>query len=94
MRKAWLSLAAVPLAALLAGGCATANAIKSAQASFDKARAATGEKKSFEYYAAEYYLDFAKHESDEGDGKTARRFAGESEKYSAQVLEKAKGGAK
>lgn len=94
MKKAWLSLAAVPLAALLSGGCGTANAIKNAQASLDRARAAAGEKKSFEYYAAEYYLDFAKHETDEGDGKAARRFAAESEKYSAQVLEKAKGGAK
>ncbi len=91
-----LSIAFSVLAtAALFAGCASTGALTSARASFERAKASGAESKTpFEYYAAEAYLQRAEHEASEGDGKEAKVFASESEKYSAQAIEKAGGGAK
>jgi hypothetical protein len=69
--------------------------MKSAQAAFEKAKAAGAEAKApFEYYSAEAYLAQAKHEIEEGDNKQAQVFAKDSETYSAKATEKAGGAAK
>lgn len=95
MKRSWAVASAVVLSAGLAAGCATTNAMRSAQASFEKAKAAGAEAKSpYEYYAAEAYFLQAKHEVGEGDNKQARVFANESEFYSAKAIENAGGGAK
>lgn len=96
MKRPWIVMSAVVLyAGLAAAGCATANAIKSAQASMERAKAAGAETKApYEYYAAEAYLLQANHETGEGDGKQAMAFARESEAHSAKAIEKAGGGAK
>ncbi len=95
MKRPWAVASAVVLSAGLAAGCATTNAMRSAQASFEKAKAAGAETKApYEYYAAEAYFLQAKHEVGEGDNKQARVFANQSEFYSAKATEKAGGGAK
>ena len=95
MKRPWAVAAAVVLSAGLAAGCATAKAMRSAQTSFEKAKAAGAEAKApYEYYAAEAYFLQAKHEEVEGDGKQARVFANQSEFFSAKAIEKAGGGAK
>lgn len=95
MKRPWAIWSAVVLSAGLAAGCATTKAVESAQASYEKAKAAGAESKApFEYYAAEAYLAQAKHEVGEGDNKQARVFATQSEFYSAKALETAGGGAK
>ncbi|HWS15444.1 MAG TPA: DUF4398 domain-containing protein [Candidatus Methylomirabilis sp.] len=79
----------------LFAGCGAANAISSARASFDRAKAAGAETKApADYYMAEAYLEKADHEAKEGDNKQARYFADQSGKYSGQALQKAGGGAK
>jgi len=95
MKRPWVVLSAAFLSAGLVAGCATANSVKSAQASFEKAKAAGAEAKApYEYYAAEAYLNQANHETNEGDNQQAAVFAKESETYSAKAIEKAGGGAK
>jgi len=95
MKRPFAVLLAVILSAGLAVGCTSATALKNAQASFDKAKAAGAEAKApYEYYAAETYLGLAQHETDEGDRAAVRDFAAKSEKYSAEALQKAGGGAK
>lgn len=95
MKRPWTVWSAVVLSAGLAAGCATTRALESAQASYEKAKAASAETKApFEYYAAEAYLAQARHEADEGDGKQVRVFAKQSEDYSAKAVEMAGGGAK
>lgn len=95
MKRPWAVVIAVALSAGLAAGCSTASAIKNARASFDKAKAAGAEAKApYEYFAAEAYLGLAQHEADEGDRNGVREFAAKSEKYSAEALRKAGGGAK
>ncbi len=86
---------AVLLAVLLMAGCAATGALESARSSFQKAKAAGAESKApYEYYSAEAYLEKAEHEVTEGDSKEAREFATQSEKFSAEALQKAGGGAK
>jgi ATP/maltotriose-dependent transcriptional regulator MalT len=81
--------------AFVFAGCASTGALTSAKTSFERAKASGAESKTpFEYYAAEAYLQKAEHEASEGDSKEAKVFASESEKYSAQAIEKAGGGAK
>jgi hypothetical protein len=95
MKRPWAVASAVVLSAGLAAGCATSKAMQSAQASFEKAKAAGAEAKApYEYYAAEAYFLQANHEVGEGDNKQARAFANQSEFYSAKAIEKAGGGAK
>lgn len=95
MKRTWAVWSAVVLSAGLAAGCATTRALESAQASYQKAKAAGAESKApFEYYSAEAYLAQAKHEHDEGDSKQAKVFAKQSEYYSAKAIEMAGGGAK
>jgi hypothetical protein len=96
MKRPWIAVSAVVLyAGLAATGCATANAIKSAEGALARAKAAGAETRApYEYYAAEAYLLQANHETGEGDSKQAKAFARESEAYSAKAVEKAGGGAK
>ena len=95
MKRPWTVWGAVVLSAGLAAGCATTKAMQSAQASYEKAKAAGAEAKApFEFYAAEAYLGQAKHEYDEGDNKQTRVFAKQSEYYSAKAIEMAGGGAR
>ncbi len=95
MKRPWKATLAVVLATFLAAACSTPTALKNARSSFEKAKAAGAESKApYEYYAAEAYLGLAQHEMDEGDRTGARQFAETSEKYSAEALQKAGGGAK
>lgn len=95
MKRPWAVWSAVVLSAGLAVGCATTRAMESAQASYERAKAAGAATKApFEYYAAEAYLGQAKHEVEEGDNKQARNFAKQSEFYSVKAIEMAGGGAK
>ena len=95
MKRPWAVWSAVVLSAGLAAGCATTRAMESAQASYEKAKAAGAATKApFEYYAAEAYLAQAKHEYEEGDRKQTRVFAKQSEFYSAKAIEMTGGGAR
>ncbi|NJD62516.1 MAG: hypothetical protein FIA93_07330 [Deltaproteobacteria bacterium] len=96
MKRPWIAYSAIALmVAAGTSGCATANAIKSAQGSLERAKAAGSEAKApYEYYSAEAYLLQANHEAGEGDNKQARAFARESEGFSAEATRKAGGGAK
>ncbi len=95
MKRIFLSCAAVLLAVVFMAGCAATGALESARGSFQKAKAAGAESKApYEYYSAEAYLEKAEHEATEGDSKEAREFAAQSEKFSAEALKKAGGGAK
>lgn len=100
-RPRLLSITVIATAGMLAAGsglvagCGSAGALRNAKSSFEKAKAAGAETKApFEYYAAEAYLDLAQHEADEGDNKQSRAYSAESEKYSAQAIGKAGGGAR
>ncbi len=95
MKRLWaLTLAAV-FAVGLAAGCSSGTALTKARTSFEKARAAGAETKApYEYYSAEAYLGLAEHEKEEGDRDGVREFSEISEKFSAEALEKAGGGAK
>lgn len=95
MKRPWAVWSAVVLSAGLAAGCATTRAMESAQASYEKAKAAGAATKApFEYYAAEAYLAQARHEVGEGDNKQAKVFANQSEFYSTKAIEISGGGAK
>ena len=102
MQRRWTLLLGILVSFSLCTGCASvgqktpaSSAIRQARFSFDKAKAAGAESKApFEYYAAEAYLEKARHEWQENDLEGARLFAAKSENYSAQALEKAEGGAK
>lgn len=92
MKRPWAALSAIVLCAGLATGCATTRAIESAQASYEKARAAGAEKRApFEFYAAEAYLAQARHEYEEGDRKQTKVYAQQSEFHSAKAIEMAGG---
>ena len=78
----------------ITGGCATYSKVKMAKSSFQKAVELGAEQKApYEYYAAEAYLDLAKHESTEGDGKQAVIFAEQANSFAEQAIVKS-GGAK
>lgn len=95
MKRSWALTLAVFLSAGLAAGCSSAGLLKNARTSFDEAKAAGAEAKApYEYYAAESYLGLAEHEVEEGDRDGVREFAEKSEKFSAEALKKAGGGAK
>jgi hypothetical protein len=83
------------LIAGLAAGCATSNAIQSARAQLESAKAAGAEWSApFEYYAAEAYLGKAVFSAEIGDPRQADVLTKQSQAYSAQALQIAKGGAK
>ena len=95
MKRALVVFCAVVLIAGLAGGCATSNAIQSARAQLEKAKAAGAIWSApFEYYAAEEYLKKAVFSAEIGDTKEANIFTKQSSDYSAKALGIAKGGAK
>lgn len=96
MKRPWIAYSAIALAvAAGASGCATANAIKSAQGSLERAKAAGSEAKApYEYYSAEAYLLQANHEAGEGDNKQARAFARESENFAVEAMRMTGGGTK
>jgi hypothetical protein len=95
MKRPWALTLAVLCTAGLAAGCSSATALNKARTSFDQARAAGAETKApYEYYSAEAYLGFAEHEKEEGDRNGVREFSETSEKFSAEALQKAGGGAK
>jgi hypothetical protein len=96
MKRSWFAYSAIALTvAAGTSGCATANAIKSAQGSLERAKAAGSEAKApYEYYSAEAYLQQANHEAAEGDNKQARAYAKESENFSAEAMRKTGGGTK
>jgi hypothetical protein len=74
-------------------GCATSEALRSARESFDRTKAAGAELKApYEFHMAESYLNRAEQEAGEGDGAEAQALAAKSGKYSAEAIEKAKGG--
>jgi len=78
----------------MASACATATRVQDAESSFTQAKNLGAEQKApFEYYAAEAYLEYARHEKDEGDAKQSNAFAEESIKYADQAIQKS-GGAK
>jgi len=90
-----MALAYVVLFAGVAAGCAGGKALRSAQASFERAKTAGAEAKApYEYYAAEAYLNQASHEAGERDKRQAEVFSKQSEFYSVKALEMAGGGAK
>ena len=95
MNRICKALLVLLLPAFLAAGCTSATALKNARTAFDKAKAAGAETKApYEYYQAEAYLDLADHERADGDRPAVRDFAAKSEKYSAEAIQKAGGGAK
>jgi len=95
MRRVSMVLCAMLLIAGLAAGCATSNAIQSARAQLEAAKAAGAVWSApFEYYAGEAYLAKAEHQAEKGDPKQANIFTKQSSDYSAKALEIAKGGAK
>ncbi len=95
MRRLWALTLAVILSAGMAAGCSSAGAMKNARAALDNAKAADAEKNApYEYYMAESYFRLAEHEVTEGDRKGAIEFAEKSEKFSAEAVKKAGGGAK
>ena len=95
MRRVSMVLCAMVLIAGLAAGCATSNAIQSARAQLESAKAAGAAWSApFEYYAAEAYLGKAVFSAEIGDTKAANMFTNQSAGYSAKALEMAKGGAK
>lgn len=96
MKRPWIACSAIALAvAAGASGCATSNAIKSAQGSLERAKAAGSEAKApYEYYSAEAYLLQANHEAGEGDNKQARAFARESENFAVEAMRMTGGGTK
>jgi hypothetical protein len=95
MKRPWVLLLAVVLCAGLVAGCATANAIGSARAQLEKAKAAGAIAKApAEYYMAEAYLGKAVQQAELGDSKQANIFTKQSAGFSAKALEMAKGGAK
>ena len=95
MNRMCKALLVLILPVFLAAGCTSAAALKNARTAFVKAKAAGAEAKApFEYYSAEAYLDLADHEKAEGDRDAVREFAAKSEKYSAEAIQKAGGGAK
>ncbi len=95
MKRPWALVFAVILSAALAAGCASTTALNNARTSFDQAKAAGAETKApYEYYSAEAYLGLAEHEKDEGDKEGINEFAEKSQKFSAEAIQKAGGGAK
>jgi len=95
MRRASIVLCAVILIAGLGAGCATSNAVQSARAQLEKAKAAGAEWSApNEYYSAEAYLGKAVFSAEIGDTKQANIFTKQSSDYSAKALGMAKGGAK
>lgn len=95
MRRASIVLCVVILVAGLAAGCATSNAIGSARAQLEKAKAAGASWSApYEYYAAEAYLGKAVYQAEQGDTKQANIFTKQSADFSAKALGMAKGGAK
>jgi len=75
-------------------GCASQQAIRQAQAQVKEARTAGAEARApYHFTAAEAYLGYAVHESDEWDFPAAEGFALESQKHAGHALEKSKGGA-
>lgn len=95
MKRLFLISFTIILCTGLLFGCSSRKYVKSARTSFENAEAAGSEKRAaYEYYSAEAYLDFAEHELDEGDHAQAKVFAEESEKYSAEAIEKTGGGGK
>ena len=95
MNRICKALLVLLLPAFLAAGCTSAAALKNAKTAFGNAKAAGAETKApFEYHAAEAYLDLAEHEKVEGDRKAVVDFSKKSEKFSAEALQKAGGGAK
>lgn len=96
MRRLWALTLAVILSVAMAAGCtSTATSMKNARAALDNAKAAGAEEKApYEYYMAESYFGLAEHEVQEGDKKGVKEFAEKSEKFSADAVNKAGGGAK
>ena len=95
MRRVSMVLCAMLLIAGLAAGCATANAIQSARAQQEAAKAAGAEKNAaYEYYMGEAYLGKAVQQAELGDTKQAGIFNKQAADYSAKALGMAKGGAK
>ena len=95
MNRICKALLILLLPAFLAAGCTSATALKNARTDFAKAKAGGAETKApYEYYQAEAYLDLADHERAEGDHAGVRDFAAKSQKFSAEALQKAGGGAK
>ncbi|MDH3238309.1 MAG: DUF4398 domain-containing protein [Deltaproteobacteria bacterium] len=95
MKRPWALTLAVVFTVGLAAGCSSGTALTKARTSFDKARAAGAETKApYEYYSAEAYLGLAEHEKEEGDRHGVAEFSETSEKFSAEALKKAGGGAK
>jgi len=95
MRRASIVLCAMVLIVGLAAGCATSNAIRSAQEQLEKAKGAGADWSApFEYSAAEAYLGKAVQQAEKGDNKQANIFTKQSADYSAKALGMAKGGAK
>ncbi len=86
------------MAVLVAGvgvGCGASNSLQQAQGSLVSAREAGAETKApYEFSSAETYLQLAQHEFDEVDLKQAAIYAGKSQDFSRQALEKAGGGAR
>ncbi len=71
---------------------ASKEAVENAGIAFEKAKTAGAERKApYEYYLAEEYLLLAREELNEGDRHGGGHFAAESEKYSNQAIERAKG---
>jgi hypothetical protein len=95
MKRPWIVLAIIAITAGLVAGCATANAIQSAQAQLAKAKAAGANWSApYEYNAAEAYLKKAVEQAEIGDNKQADIFTKQSAGYSAKALQIAGGGAK
>ena len=94
MKRKIMSLVCVVVFLMMASACATATRVQDAESSFTQAKNLGAEQKApFEYYAAEAYLEYARHEKDEGDAKQSNAFAEESIKYADQAIQKS-GGAK
>jgi len=94
MVKKIFCLAVLVVLTISFSGCATVAQLDDAEARFNQAKSMGAEQKApFEYYAAEAYLEWARHERVEGDGEQANIFAEETVKYADQAIQKS-GGAK
>lgn len=73
----------------------TSNRIGECREALDKAKAAGAETKApMDYHMAVEYLNYAAHESQEGDNNQAQVFAEKCKERSAEAVQKAGGGAK
>jgi len=92
MKRIWFMVLGVGLSVALAAGCVSIARLDDAEARFAEAKRLGAEEKApFEYYAAEAYLDWARHERGEGDRKYTNVFSEESIKYAEQAIGKSGG---